>query len=1092
MEFETTFEATRRADLLPATLPFFWVLVILALAILAWVAARWATRRYEAKLPLYGMLIPRFAGAVIASWAGFQVVGRFLDLACRWPVWIAALVLGVSVEAVAALYKRERRVVPKRLGTTLSVLRSCAITLAMLLLMQPVHVRVKTRHIERRVAVLMDESESMWFEDRLWTASEKLAWGREFGHVRAADNPLPGLMKLDELFSKLQPWASLAGGSHLDDSDGALAALLEAGIDDARAFHGELDACVKNLTPPSKPEAKPQRDVMEGMMRLVWNQIGPSLDTALKELRRGGTPQLLKVTDALKQYSDAVPSVRLAADEAYWMELPEAARGTVDALCATTRVELARQLLLGPNRRNKEIFLDRLAATYDVDLFRLGHGIRKIPRLSESAVDWDLTSPETRAPAATTNSAENAAATNETVVAGPAEQDAPATVSGVAIEWDTAARAEEAFRMTTDFAMALEAVQRDISSEMLAGVLIVSDGIHNGMAALDPIARSLGAQRVPVMGVRVGGSRQPFDVAVADVTAPESIFLGDNVRVRALMRATNAKGQKINVDFVFYDPAEPGVSNVVETVALDITSDVWQRELRFKHLPEERGIVRYEIRATVLEGELFEDNNAWSVDVAVSDDRTNVLLVDGSPNWEFRYLRNLFYGRDKSVHLQYYVAHPDTITDVKFPEELPPASASRAFGEAEAGALPESLEEWRKFDIIILGDIEPGVLSEGVLADIEHCVSERGAMLVVVAGPNHMPHAYLENSLLRKMLPVTFDPTAINFRAPPDREGYTLALTPSGKGHPVMQQSPSLAENDAIWQQMPNLVWRVPVHELRPGAEVLAYAQPVEDPLAGRVRFTLENAAEQLEESLRLQNRNALIVASRHGRGKILSFMFDRTWRFRYRVGDTHHHRFWGQVMRWGVGEKLRDGDEFFRVGTDKVAYMPGEPVQVMGRVLNRDGSPARDVTLLALITPEGETENVLARQRPVYREDSNGLYEAEFKGFERPGRYTVHLHRRDMGQTIETQFLVTAARRPVELANVAATDENLLRLARLTSGRVVEPDQINQLLNAFGAGRQTAYDLTKRPLWDNPLLFILIVGLLTAEWILRKKGNLV
>jgi len=1092
---DLTMEAQRRADLLPADVPFFWVLVIFALAVLAWVAARWVTRKYENKLPLYGMLVPRFASAIIAAWAGFQVVGRHIELECRWPIWTAAIILGGAVEAVAALYKRERRVIPKRLGYTLCILRATAITLAALILMQPVFVRVKTRNIERRVAVLLDISKSMDFVDRLWTASGKLSWGREFGLVAAADNPLPSLAKLDTLLSDLQPWASLAGGSHLADTDGALATLLENGIEDARAVHAEIERCIQNLAPHSKPEAKPQRDVMEGMMRLVWNQILPALDTAHRELRRGATPQLLKVTDALRQYSDTMTQVRLAADEVYWRELPDAAREAVDALVTTTRVELATQLLLGKERKNKEVFMDRLAARYDVDFFRFGLGVQRIPRLSEKEAVWDIYATEP-APAQHTaetpgdEDAADAASTNETAAVSEPDPEIilPPPLAGTEIEWNMAEQANIAFRMTTDIAMALEDVQKDISSEMLAGVLLVTDGIHNGDASLDPIARRLGAQRVPVMGVRVGGTLNPFDIAVADVIAPESIFLGDNVRIRAVMRATNARGKKIRVDLLF-----DGYTNAVESVELDITENLWQREVRFKHLPEERGIVKYEIRTDVHEGELFDDNNSWTVDVAVSDDRTNVLLIDGSPRWEFRYLRNLFFNRDKSVHLQFHVVTPDLIAGLNFPEELPPASASREFGDAEAGALPESRDEWRKFDIIILGDLGPDVLSEGVLEDIHHCVTERGALLVMIAGPNHMPHAYPEDSLLRRMLPMTFDNTAVSFRTPPDDAGYTLALTPSGKAHAVMQQSPSLAENDSIWAQMPNLSWRVPVKELRPGAEVLAYAQPLSDPFAGRIRFSFENVAEQLDESMREQNRNALIIASRFGRGKILSLMFDRTWRFRYRVGDTHHHRFWGQVMRWGVGEKLRAGDEFFRLGTDRVVYTPGMPVQVVGRVLNReDGTPVRNVILNAILTPEGDTETVLDRQRLIYREDSNGLYEAEFKGLETSGRYTVHLHRRDENRTIETQFLIIPTRRPVELANVAATSEHLERVARLSGGRVIEPDEINQLLDAFGEGRRTMEERLRRVLWDNPLLFILIVALLTAEWILRKKGNLV
>jgi len=40
------------------------------------------------------------------------------------------------------------------------------------------------------------------------------------------------------------------------------------------------------------------------------------------------------------------------------------------------------------------------------------------------------------------------------------------------------------------------------------------------------------------------------------------------------------------------------------------------------------------------------------------------------------------------------------------------ASAAREFGEARADRLPATEEEWRKFDVIILGDIPDGALSE--------------------------------------------------------------------------------------------------------------------------------------------------------------------------------------------------------------------------------------------------------------------------------------------------------------------------------------------------------------------------------------------
>ena len=84
-----------------------------------------------------------------------------------------------------------------------------------------------------------------------------------------------------------------------------------------------------------------------------------------------------------------------------------------------------------------------------------------------------------------------------------------------------------------------------------------------------------------------------------------------------------------------------------------VPDDSFRTTLRLSHTPTEKGIFSYSVRVEAVEGEVFTTNNDWPLEVAVTDDRTNVLLVDSVPRWEFRYLRNLFYGRDKSVHLQY-------------------------------------------------------------------------------------------------------------------------------------------------------------------------------------------------------------------------------------------------------------------------------------------------------------------------------------------------------------------------------------------------------------------------------------------------------
>ncbi|MEI7902407.1 MAG: hypothetical protein WCK89_19330 [bacterium] len=695
-----------------------------------------------------------------------------------------------------------------------------------------------------------------------------------------------------------------------------------------------------------------------------------------------------------------------------WDGLPEADRTATRGLCETTRVTLACDLLRrpGPGVDGKS-FLANLGGRYDLDLFTFGRGLT---RITESELEKGLTP------------------TNAVMFA------------------------EQHFRAATDFTAALEGVLKEIPSEQLAGVLVLSDGLHNAETSVLPVARRFGAQGAPVCGVMLGGTRLPFDIALADVIAPESVFLGDRVRLVATVRATGAIGKKIKVRLTCGDA-------VVEEAELEISSDDWPREVRLAHEPQTNGVVRYEVRAETLEGELFKDNNAWRSEVAVSDDRINVLLVEHSPRWEFRYLRNLFFGRDKSVHLQSWLVHPDTLAGEPA-VILPPASASRKFGDAESGGWPVNREAWRAFEVIILGDLDAATLTPQVQEEIRSCVVERGALLVVIAGPRSMPHAFPKDSPLAELLPFTVQPQDTYWKGP--EQAYRLALTPTGQTHPVMVQSGSLSENEEAWRSLPLFDWRLPV-TAKPGVEILAVAAP-EGGEQEKVLTDVRQAVAHLDEMMQHRSKHALIMAQRVGRGKVLGLAFDRTWRLRYRTGDIRHHRFWGQIMRWGLGERLRAGQELFRAGTDRLVYGPEDPIAVMARVLKEDFSGVEDAQLDAVLKNSEGRE--ITRTRLAPRAESRGFYEAVLPPQGQAGACKLEVVRLDTPahERVETAFLVTASRRPIEMGKVRPERAVFDALAKGTGGKVVTPDTLQTLLQAFGEGSRGLQEGGENALGNN------------------------
>lgn len=727
-----------------------------------------------------------------------------------------------------------------------------------------------------------------------------------------------------------------------------------------------------------------------------------------------------------------VDSNKLDAAE-LWGGVDQAQRDSIVELCSTTRLHLACSLLTAPDHSGA-VLLDKLEERYDVDVFSLGRGLRNL-----SAADLS---------------------------------------QGMITVKDPNFNAAY-FQSGTDYTRALEDVLKKIPSEELAGVLVLSDGIHNADTSVRPVTHRLAAQGVVVSSVLIGGTQLPFDIALADVLVPESIFLGDKLRFLVTVKATGAIGKHVKLSI-----SNNGV--VLDQVEMDISSDDWQRELRLSHEPTNNCVMRYEVKVDTLDGELFDDNNLWQSDVAVSDDRINVLLVDSSPRWEFRYLRNLFFGRDKSVHLQSWLIKPDALADME-KSVLPAASAARKFGDAESGGWPENESDWRAFDVIVLGDIEPASLPVEIQEHIRGCVADRGALLVMVGGASAMPHAYPADSIISKLAPFTVRAAPDYWRAPED--SYKLELTSVGKSHPVMLQSDSLLENEELWSSLENFHWRLPV-TAKQGSEVLAIAVTPDDSLE-KVLTDARQAVAHLEERMNYRNRRALIVAQRYGRGKVLGLAFDRTWRLRYRVGDTRHHRFWGQVMRWGLGERLRAGADKFRIGTDRLVYSPTDSVNVMARVLDESYAGVEDAELSAVISSEeGGTETKFTLNP---RQGANGFYETLLPPISVGGAYVLKVFRDDMTDqpAVETSFLVTESRRPVEMGVVKPQRETLEILAKGTGGTVALPGEEMALALGFGEGKGIVRERLEFALWNSPWVLLLLALLLTTEWILRKRGGL-
>ena len=637
---------------------------------------------------------------------------------------------------------------------------------------------------------------------------------------------------------------------------------------------------------------------------------------------------------------------------------------------------------------------------------------------------------------------------------------------------------------TTDLTAALQRSLADVPANELSGVIVLTDGCDRSPLPHNAVVAGLSRQNIPVHSIVIGDQSAIKDIEVAMVHAASQVLVGDQVTVRATIKADRLSGHTATVRFL-------RDGEVLETKLLQIPGDHFRTAMDFNDEPQQNAFHQYAVEIDPLEDEAIVQNNRSTANVWVTNDRLRLLIVEQRPRWEFRYLKNLFAGRDRNVSLQHVLLSPDRLAGVADPYPMP-ASASRAFDDCEANRLPESEQEWLKFDIIVLGDIDPEELDDNTLLTLDKFVRVRGGTLIVIAGQHAMPHRYLDTALA-DLLPVQRSATSIK----PTETGYRLRLTDDGTSSPLLRNAYTDVNMPSVWQTLPRLHWRHSLAIAKPGATVLAWADDSPEPKH-------PDAVDASDSSVR-SRQQALILWHRYGGGRVLQLNFDQTWRLRFWNGDEHHHQFWGRVMRWATEDRLGMGTNLVRLGIDKADYNPGDLMTVKVRLVDGqidgmgDGVNAGDAQTRLLLYREDELVQEVSLQAVA---DSGGLLQAQITLPDQSGRYRVQVAGPIVDQllaienlqnrSVSAEFTVESLSAEGELQDIVASAAAVTPLANMTAGRVLVPETANQLLEHLGPKSLYRRDRWDVPLWNSWPVVSLFFLLLGGEWIARRWCGLI
>ncbi len=577
--------------------------------------------------------------------------------------------------------------------------------------------------------------------------------------------------------------------------------------------------------------------------------------------------------------------------------------------------------------------------------------------------------------------------------------------------------------------------------ENLRAVVLASDGDWNDGPPPVGATNRLRLQEIPIFSVPVGSQSRLPDLDLLSFDVPTFGVAGKNVRIPFTIESSLPRDHIAQVELQVSDGTK--LQHQVRVAAMGRTSDavVWQ--------PAADGDYMLSMKVSPHPDEKILENNRRETPIAIRAEKLRVLVIESLPRWEYRYLRNAL-SRDPGVEVNCLLFHPG-LSKV--------GGGNRDY----IPTFPEELDELAQYDVVFLGDvgIEEGQLTSEQCRLLKGLVEQQASGLVFMPGwQGNM--LSLVDSALDPLLPIVFD----------DRQSMGwgsstpshFALTELGRRSLLTKLADTPDENMQVWEGLPGFQWHAPIIRAKAGTDVLCVHQ----------------------ESSNEYGRIPLLVTRTYGAGKVLFMGTDGAWRWRRGVEDLYHYRFWGQVVRWMAYQRNMAAGELMRF-----YYSPEQPqvrqsVALNANVMEKSGEPlSRGTVSVRIVAPSGRTESVQMTSTGA----EWGAFAGVFTAAE-PGPHDVTLRCRENESEIKTTLFVQGA--TLEQVGKPARPEVLEELARVTRGRVLDGQNLAEIVKAVSEVPEPPTKIRRVQLWSHPLVAATLVLLLSVFWVGRKVAGLI
>ena len=457
--------------------------------------------------------------------------------------------------------------------------------------------------------------------------------------------------------------------------------------------------------------------------------------------------------------------------------------------------------------------------------------------------------------------------------------------------------------------------------------------------------------------------------------------------------------------------------------------------------PEESS--QWKLILATSKGETRLNNNKIDLHIRILDSKTKVLLIEGAPYWDSKFLAQMLRRQEHIQIKAIYRLSDDRYFQVSTKEHAPTTAETN---------FPQSQEEISSYDLIVLGkNIEPFLTPERI-GLLKSFVREQGGALLFSRGKPY------DGSFpaLEALEPTSWSAGRIKeFRLSPSNDGESTGLF--GQALP--------GKEDSIWRQLPALQDASEPNLLKPFSRILA---------EGEISGT--------------QSRFPLLIIRRYGQGVTGVLNADGLWKWDFfpeaREKGNMYLDFWSQLLQWMASYSEFLPGQDYSLNPSQSTVFSDNNVEL--RIAYRGAIEPNPQIMIT--TPSGDPVMITPALLP---EQSRPEWRATYK-VTTPGQYSLRVQDPAV-LTPMPQRVLNVPHPPKEQDELSSDHALLTSLSEQTGGKVLTTASWKEFLlnleEATASNKSLAPPVWKPDLyhWGYGLLITLIFS--TEWWIRRRQG---